>query len=224
MKNQLLVERFQKLAGIASLKEDQGTLSHGTDELSEGREYDEDEIVNLIGAETTQIFMNITDEVVDKTGANSGVVYDYVQEQLWPAYHEAAALLIRTYKETLTRSIENFQSTTNEGSSDGESNGALSSQVEAWLIEEIKAHDATDTGINGEFELGITERYYGHDPMARKLMGEMEQLGEITLNIEAADVYHDAIEDIKVSSVESNYVVAKWGNYVSDDEDEWIEA
>ena len=60
--------------------------------------------------------------------------------------------------------------------------------------------------------------------MALKLMGEMEQLGEITINIKASDVYHDDIEDIKVLSVESDYVVVKWGTYVSDDEDEWIEA
>ena len=99
-----------------------------------------------------------------------------------------------------------------------ESNGALSSQVEAWLIEEIKGHDANEVPVNGVFELGITKRYYGHDPMALKLMSEMEQLGEITLNIKAPDVYHDDIEDIKVSSVESDYVVVKWGNYVSDDD------
>ena len=105
-----------------------------------------------------------------------------------------------------------------------ESNGALSSQVEAWLVEEIKGHNASEQSINGEFELGITKRYYGHDPMALKLMGEMEQLGEITINIKASDVYHDDIEDIKVLSVESDYVVVKWGTYVSDDEDEWIEA
>jgi len=99
-----------------------------------------------------------------------------------------------------------------------ESNGALSSQVEDWLIEEIEAHDATDTGINGEFELGITNRYYGHDPIAVKLMREMEKLGEIFINIKT-----DGIGDVKISSVESDYVVAKWGKYV-DDDDDWIEA
>jgi len=127
-KNNLLVERFQALAGIQSLKEtdtDLGTGMHIDDEeweremgrgdekpkvQTEGREYDEQALVNTLGAETTQTFMNIAEEVADATGADRGEVYDFVQEQLWPAYHEAAALLIRAYEETSARSIENFKS------------------------------------------------------------------------------------------------------------------
>ena len=226
MKNNLLVERFQKLAGIKPLyggetvkkiKEDIGSavkrVDKNFDREAEKNKDTSDFASNEDGGTLKDQFLKYgTPEEIDQylgslkkdMELNGGGGYEGWKKSDF---------------------VEDFKKYLDE--SNGalyESNGALSSQVEAWLVEEIKGHNASEQSINGEFELGITKRYYGHDPMALKLMDEMEQLGEITINIKASDVYHDDIEDIKVLSVESDYVVVKWGTYVSDDEDEWIEA
>jgi len=139
MAKQLLKERFQELAGIKPLslnEEDRATrvdkmmsgeyededykdskryddvradLEREMGRGDKGSKYDKQSLVNTLSAETTQIFMNITEEVADATGADRDEVYDFVQKQLFPAYHEAAALLIRAYEETSARSIENFK-------------------------------------------------------------------------------------------------------------------
>jgi hypothetical protein len=198
MKKNLLVERFQKLAGIKPLYEGETVKK-----LKEGPYSPDEQNAHL-------------DESVNEAAKEvvlSNEILDFLQERGIIAGTDAQ----KVHKD-LTAFLKEKGVPDEQNAHLDESNGALSSQVEAWLIEEIKGHDANEVPVNGVFELGITKRYYGHDPMALKLMSEMEQLGEITLNIKAPDVYHDDIEDIKVSSVESDYVVVKWGNYVSDDD------
>ena len=87
-----------------------------------------------------------------------------------------------------------------------EAKGSLSSPVEKWLRTQIDAHDAYDTGINGEFELGISKQYYGYDPIAVKLMREMKKLGEVWINIKDND-----IGDVKITFLKHGTVIAKWG-------------